>query len=158
LINLRKFTVFCRFFSLSLCGMLASCYWTNFSKYMKTQLFIGYSTFSVSADCTESQNRYQTRRDTPMCFGLGKTSCYDAFTCYDAYGCRIVEKFNTHNLYSIRTFYIQYTHFIFNTHILYSIHTFYIQYTLRIFNKPVLYSIFTEIYSISSQKHSITLF
>ena len=32
------------------------------------------------------------------------------------YGCRIVAKFNTH--------------------ILYSIHTFYIQYTLRIFNKP----------------------
>ena len=31
------------------------------------------------------------------------------------YGCRIVTKFNTHNLYSIRTFYIQYTHFIFNT-------------------------------------------
>ena len=53
---------------------------------------------------------------------------------------------------------IQYTQFIFNTHILYSIHTFYIQYTLRIFNKPVLYSIFTEIYSRSSQKHSITLF
>jgi hypothetical protein len=39
------------------------------------------------------------------------------------YGCRIVAKFNTHNLYSIRTFYIQYTHFIFNTHILYSIHS-----------------------------------
>jgi hypothetical protein len=52
---------------------------------------------------------------------------------------------------------IQYTQFLFNTHISYSIHTFYIQYTLRIFNKPVLYSIFTEIYSISSQKHSITL-
>jgi hypothetical protein len=30
---------------------------------------------------------------------------------------------------------IQYTQFIFNTYILYSIHTFYIQYTLRIFNK-----------------------
>jgi hypothetical protein len=62
------------------------------------------------------------------------------------YGCRIVAKFNTHNLYSI------YVHFIFNTHMLNIFNT------LRIFNKPVLYSILTEIYSISSQKHSITLF
>ena len=44
------------------------------------------------------------------------------------YGCRIVAKFNTHNLYSIRTFYIQYTHFIFNTLLEYSINPFYIQY------------------------------
>jgi hypothetical protein len=52
----------------------------------------------------------------------------------EVYGCRIVAKFNKHNLYSIHTFYIQYTHFIFNTHILYSIHSFYIQYTHFIFN------------------------
>jgi hypothetical protein len=29
-----------------------------------------------------SQNRYQTRKDTPMCFGFGKTSEF-FFTCYD---------------------------------------------------------------------------
>ena len=93
------------------------------------------------------------------------------------YGCRIVAKFNKHNLYSIHTFYIQYTHFIFNTLILYSIHSFYIQYThfifnnyrnifnsfAKTFNNLVKYSIqhlkysvnYTVKYSMRPKKHSI---
>jgi hypothetical protein len=71
------------------------------------------------------------------------------------YGCRIVAKFNTHNLYSIRTFYIQYTHFIFNTLLEYSINRFIFNIYRNIFN--IFAKTFNNLvkYSIQHLKYSM---